>query len=224
MMALTLTIAAVPASAFVGGIKFGNYPQTKVPATRQLESAASAATWKSYGYMDHYNDSADGKMFPSDYMKYADFVVAGEKYRAVRFTKYRSYSTCLHPFPDLQGYVSHSAHSNQDENGYELNKTYFFKYEPLSWRILDQSTGLVMCENVIDAQAFQNMIWNDDPGALQSEKATRPLFFPQGEGESGGFFAAGSAFLRAVQSRPRLPFNAVISIQLKLIIFHHISP
>ncbi len=129
-------------------IQFGNYPQTKVSETTALKNAANAATWKSYGYYIG-NDSYDGDMAASDFMKYADFSLNGVKYRAVRFTQYRPSNTS-----DTSG----ANCSWQDENGYSTNTTYYFKYEPLEWRVLNPTFGLVMCETIIDSQAYQNVV------------------------------------------------------------------
>ena len=87
-------------------------------------------------------------MKPSDYMKYADIVFSGNKYRAVTFSEYRPYCT---------GYT-HSDGTYQDDNGYYTGNTYYFKYEPLKWRVLDASTGLVICDSAIDSQPYNNYI------------------------------------------------------------------
>lgn len=140
----------VPASAVEFGdiIQFGIYPQTEVSETTALKNAADAATWNSYFYYIG-NGNYDGCMTASDYMKYADFVSGGVRYRAVKFTKYR---------PKFTGYTSKEENSYQDDNGYFTNTTYYFRYEPLEWRVLDPSAGLILCETVIDSQAFQNVV------------------------------------------------------------------
>ncbi len=140
----------VPASATNVGdiILFGNYPQTQVSETTALKNAANAATWKSYGYYVG-TGSYDGSMAASDFMKYADFSLNGVKYRAVKFTKYR---------PDSTSKTSAAGNSQQDENGYSTNTTYYFRYEPLEWRVLNLDLGLVMCETIIDSQAYQNVV------------------------------------------------------------------
>lgn len=147
----------VSASALEFGdiIQFGIYPQTEVSETTALKNAADAATWNSYFYYIG-NGNYDGCMTASDYMKYADFVSGGVRYRAVKFTKYR---------PKFTGYTSTEENSYQDDNGYFTNTTYYFRYEPLEWRVLDPSAGLILCETVIDSQAFQNVVrrsagWN----------------------------------------------------------------
>ncbi len=150
---LTLTGLACLGS-FAGAAKagdiifFGNYPQTKVIETTALKNAANAATWKSYSYYIG-TGSYDGDMASSDFMKYADFSLNGVKYRAVKFTKYR---------PSNTSKTSAAGNSRQDDNGYSPNTTYYFKYEPIEWRVLNPSAGLVLCETIIDAQVFQNVV------------------------------------------------------------------
>ena len=154
MLAATMAIAAVPAGAVGVGdtIQFGNYPQSEVSETAALQAAANAATWKSYDYYTG-NGSADGLMQPGDWMQFADFFCDGVKYRAVKFTQYRPY---------YSSDTSSADHSRQDENGYSTDTTYYFKYEPLIWRVLDSSTGLILCDSIIDSQAYQNLIWEEN--------------------------------------------------------------
>lgn len=129
-------------------INFGSYPQTKVTNSDLISKLNGCSkTWESYEYYSGTGNWDDGKMVPSDYMKYADFKYNGNKYRAVKFTKYR---------PCYTGYTCSAGNSYQDDNGYKTNTVYYFKFEPLKWRILDSSQGLVMCESIIDSQAFNN--------------------------------------------------------------------
>ena len=158
LLAAGLTVSAEETPAYAVGdhIQFGSYPQTRVEETDELSAAAQAATWKSYGYYTGTaagvwgNDSFNGQMQPGDWMQFADFFCGGEKYRAVKFTQYRPRST---------GVVSSAQNSVQDEHGYEPNTVYYFKYEPLTWRVLDPDAGFVFCEYIIDAQAFQNTVY-----------------------------------------------------------------
>ena len=80
-------------------------------------------------------------------MLYVDLYYQGVKYRGVKIGQYRPFSM------DHDGNTSNSY---QDDNGYELNKWYFFKYEPLQWTVLDPDEGLVFCNSIIDAQPFHN--------------------------------------------------------------------
>lgn len=136
-------------------IQYGNYPQSKVTDKSTLALLEKKAKkWRSYNYYSGSGSWADGKMEPSDYMFYADIDVDGDglrDYRAVRIDKYRPYYT---------GYTSNSSDSNQDNNGYTTGNIYYFKFEPISWRILDPDDGLIMTEKIMDSQAYNNYIIN----------------------------------------------------------------
>ena len=133
-------------------VEFGSYPQSRV-TNSSLVSALNKVSkkWVSYGY---YSGTGDwGTMVQGDWMKYADFTYNGTKYRAVTFSQYRPYRT----------YESSSSdNSRQYDNGYTPNNIYYFKYEPLKWRVLDPSTGLVLCESIIDSQAYSNTVYEYD--------------------------------------------------------------
>lgn len=150
-----LNMAASAAHTWkVGDIgTFGSYPQTRVTDSALLSALdAQTLNWVSYGY---YNSTGGiGTMTQGDYMKYADVTYGDLKYRAVKFTSYRPYTTC----PSM-------SFTYQDDNGYSTNTVYWFKYEPLEWRVLDPSTGLVLCEMLIDSQAYSNTLyWKDLDG------------------------------------------------------------
>jgi len=134
-------------------IEFGLYPQSEV-ADSNLKSTLNnlSKTWISYGYYSGTGDDSDGQMKPGDYMKHADVTYQGIKYRGVNFTAYRPYGTGFQA-------TMNGDHTFQDDNGYYTNTTYWFKYEPLKWRVLDPATGLALCENIIDAQAYNNTIY-----------------------------------------------------------------
>ena len=149
LLAVGFTAAAEePTYAVNDRVQFGSYPQTQVEETEELAAAAAAATWKSYGY--YSGTGTAGTMEQSDYMQFADFFCGGEKYRAVYFTAYR---------PDMTYIASAPERSMQDESGYETGTTYYFRYEPLVWRVLDPDTGYIMCDALIDAQAYQNTVY-----------------------------------------------------------------
>ena len=141
-------------------IEFGSYPQSKV-SDSSLVSALNKVlkNWVSYGY--YSGDGSYGSMKPGNWMEYADFTYNGTKYRAVTFSQYRPWYT---------SYKSSFDCTYQDNNGYTPNDIYYFKYEPLKWRVLDPSTGLVLCESIIDSQAYSNTIYSygNDPYYNQS--------------------------------------------------------
>ncbi len=132
-------------------ILFGSYPQTEVKESElkntltsqagTLPTEQNAGEWTDYGY---YIESS-----VQSYMWYQDISYGGEKYRGVYFTSYRPYLTY---------YSSSTRESYQDENGYYPNTVYWFKYEPIEWRVLEQKDGtaLLMANIILDSQAYQN--------------------------------------------------------------------
>ena len=145
MLLCTFSFAA---SAEGKSVELGSYPQSRVTAEKTLSRLNSLAlNWIPYGY---YSGSGSvGSAQSGDYMKFADVTLDGEKYRAVCFEQYRPMLT----------HKSHSAKTYQDDNGYYTNTVYWFKYEPLKWRVLSSAEGLMMCESIIDSQPFNNTVY-----------------------------------------------------------------
>ncbi len=130
-------------------ILFGSYPQSAVTdktlqsTLRDLAGTRPTSSnnykWTSYGYY------AKGSV--KNYMWYIDISYEGELYRGVYFTEYRSDSTSS---------GSGEGFSHQDNNGYTRSQIYWFRYEPIKWRILTEENGqaMLLCEMVIDAQEY----------------------------------------------------------------------
>ncbi len=80
-------------------------------------------------------------------MWYVDKEYGGEKYRGVYFTSYRP------KYPDD---TSSAYNSKQDDNGYTTSNIYWFKYEPIKWRILEESDGYatILAELILDSQEY----------------------------------------------------------------------
>ena len=131
-------------------ITLGAYPQTLETDTAVIAKLdAVDKLWRSYGYNTGVNEYGD-------YMQYADIDLDSDgsfDYRAVCFSLYR-------PALVYSVATDDASSSYQSINGYSLNTTYYFKYEPLKWRVLDKSTGLVLCENVIDSQSYNKFVNN----------------------------------------------------------------
>lgn len=129
-------------------ITMGSYPQslvTDVKLTNKLEIQHSE--WVSYGYY------INGER--SDVMRYKDVTLDGVKYRAVEFTYFR---------PRYTDARSTAEGSEQDDNIYRQNQNFWFRYEPIRWRVLDASNQediLVVSESILDSQAFRNTYFND---------------------------------------------------------------
>lgn len=133
-------------------VQFGSYPQTQITDEELLQKLNNRElTFTSYQYFS--GDGNEGSMKPGNYMEYSDLFFEGQKYRAVRFSKYRPIRT----------YESNEAedffNEYQKNNGYEPNVVYWFKYEPLRWRVLDPDNGILLSEYILDAQAFSNFVY-----------------------------------------------------------------
>ncbi len=135
-------------------LQYGTYPQSEVTdaaTLTALNAKLKDSGWISYGYYVGTGDN-NGEMAPDDFMRYQDVVLDGVKYRAVTFDSYRPY---------LTNNVSSADNSNQEEYGYEPSQTYWFQFEPVTWKVLDPDSGLVLCTGAIDAQAYHNYIIYD---------------------------------------------------------------
>ena len=127
-------------------ITFGSYPQSKVTGSlvttlnsKVGDPTTNSQVWTSY----NYSENAD--------MWYVDVEEGGEKYRGVYFSQYR-------PTNIVESATASNA--MQDDNGYALNTVHWFKYEPITWTILEEDTSakkaLVLCDLIIDAQTYDN--------------------------------------------------------------------
>ena len=125
----------------------------------KIEAVGKSISWVDYNYYIGTGTSDDGNMKPVDgMMLYKDIPYNGSKYRAVKINQYRPYRT-----------GNTSSETYQYDNGYNKGNIYYFKYEPLSWRILDPSEGYVMCNQIIDSQAYQNFIYYNGSEYYNSE-------------------------------------------------------
>lgn len=128
-------------------IYFGTYPQTDVTDSLGSVLNSQNGIWKSYNYYRGTGKLADGQMIAIDYMRYKDITYNGNKYRGVTFDSYRPYATGVT-----------SDRNEQQGNGYIAGTTYWFKFDPVKWRALDPSSGLIMCDSIIDSQPYNNFI------------------------------------------------------------------
>lgn len=147
--------SAITADEFADGatVEFGSYPQSKVTDEAVLSALNSLSlAWTYYDYYagtstQNPNQSVIGSMKQLDFMKYCDAELNGEKYRAVCLEKYRPNNTTFVPSAD---------NSLIDNYGYKLKTVYWFKYEPVTWTVLDAENGIMITTNSIDAQPFNN--------------------------------------------------------------------
>ena len=139
-------------------IYFGSYPQSEVTDEKflsVLNGLVSDEDWISYGY--YTGESKNGypaydTMAPSDFMRYTDKEYGGEKYRAVIFDYGRPDTTLEAP-----GTFSASA----TNGGFEPSTVYWFRYDPILWRILDTEKKIIVSDIALDAQAFNNCVYKN---------------------------------------------------------------
>lgn len=147
--ALSLVAAADTEYNVGDTVECGSYPSSMV--TDNVLKASLESTQKefiSYGY--YSGDATVGSAAPGDLMEYADFIFQGEKYRAVRINEYR---------PRQSYRTAEAKNSLIDENGFNVDCTYYFKYEPISWIILDPESGLAVSEKLIDSQPYSEFMY-----------------------------------------------------------------
>ena len=130
-------------------VQFGTYPQSEVTdptllsrlnaARGTLPTSENSQKWTDYGYYI--------KGSVSSYMWYIDVITATGKYRGVYFTSYRPYFTTT---------TSSTSDSYQGDNGYNTSSVYWFKYEPITWRVLDvqSNRAFLMADLVLDSQDY----------------------------------------------------------------------
>lgn len=134
------------ASKTVDYIYFGSYPQSQVKNDGLIkalnELAGSTSSWISYGY---YNTGAS-----SDFMKYTDVICEGNKYRGVYIKDYRPGLTLIPPDPYSQ--------TVQEKMGYKSGGVYWFKYEPIKWALLSETSGnaLLISSLALDGQDYHH--------------------------------------------------------------------
>ena len=131
-------------------IYFGLYPQTKVTDKSLISTLNTKAgtlptskniyNWTDYGYYIESNIES--------YMYYIDIDNDSDgtyDYRGVYFTQYRPYNT-----------DTIASYTNQEDNGYNTNTTYWFKYEKVKWNILKTENGkaLIVSDLILDSQDY----------------------------------------------------------------------
>ena len=129
-------------------ITYGSYPQTlqtDPQLLQELDLLSENEEWVAFG---RYYD-VEGNIFieSDDDMYYCDVEYNAERYRAVYIRRYRK------EYYDGDSFIRNEC---QPENGYNEGQRYWFRYEPIRWRILDADSGLIMSEQLLDAQPYVN--------------------------------------------------------------------
>lgn len=144
-------------------IIYGTYPQSKVDDTTLIDElntkAGDKPTANNLGNWTDYNYYISNQV--SSYMYYIDIDTDNDSsfdYRGVYFTSYRA--------RDIS-YASSTNTSWQEINGYEKDTIYWFKYEPIKWKVLqieDDNNYRVITDLILDSQEYYSSL-NERNGA-----------------------------------------------------------
>lgn len=111
----------------------------------ELPTSSNSYNWIDYKY---YIEGSNSTAF----MWYQDINLNSELYRAVYFTSYR---------PSNNNKSSSLENSFQDENGYYVSTVYYFKYEPITWKVLKLDTennkAFLFANIALDSQDFNHI-------------------------------------------------------------------
>ncbi|OQC11318.1 MAG: hypothetical protein BWX74_00293 [Tenericutes bacterium ADurb.Bin087] len=133
-------------------VSFGVYPQVEMKgadhpdlvaalnaAAGTLPTAGNNQAWTDYGYYI--------KNVKTSYMWYIDISHGADTYRGVYITKYR---------PTRISYESNVNNTVQEQHGYRPTNVYWFKFEPIKWRVLDvvSDKALLFPTKALDAQDY----------------------------------------------------------------------
>jgi len=148
---IDITITSITVYTKSGNkLYFGTYPQTIVTESTLINNLNNLAgekptankfnNWLDYNY--YILGGKESYMFYKD----IDYDCNGTyDYRGVYFIKYRPSSVHLS-----------ESYSYQDDNGYDVNTIYWFKYDKIEWDIINNNDGkaLIVANLILDSQEY----------------------------------------------------------------------
>ncbi len=140
---------------------FGSYPQSRITDEEllaQLDQQLDGVVMNSYPYTCGTDEPGSQEI--CEYMSWADITYNNEKYRAVRIDEYR---------PKYIHRTHDEANSHQVRTGYTAGNTYWFKFEPIEWRLVD-GNNLLVADLVLDSQPFNEELYYSKKGKRISGK------------------------------------------------------
>ena len=149
-------------------VEFGSYPQALVDDLElidelndnvELPTLENFNGWSAYNYICNYKKVSGEVTYDDKYMFYIDIDLDEDlksDYRGVYFNKYRPL------------YINDDGTADNsliDDNGYEINNVYWFKYEPISWTsITEDNKTLLISNNILSSGWFKGYGANKDAG------------------------------------------------------------
>ncbi|MBR5113500.1 MAG: hypothetical protein IK097_08780 [Clostridia bacterium] len=146
-------------------VTFGMYPRSRVTDAgiiSALNETVEVAPKKNLSVLEHrfYYDA-------DYYTDYADMILGGNRYRAkVLYTDLITESTSPNTQP--KEYKDYDYHYTED--GFD-KYVYYYLFEPLTWRILNPETGLMVCDEIVDSIVYQNTHIKSDENDYYAEYA-----------------------------------------------------
>lgn len=130
-------------------ITLGYYPQTRITDNElisKLEKVDIETQNYGYEYYQIIDEENNYETAPID-MLYGDISYKGDVYRKVFIGSNRPYSTI---------FGSYAPQSYQTATDYDAGLDYWFKWEPIVWRVLinESNDVYLMSELILDSQAF----------------------------------------------------------------------
>ncbi|MBQ9471793.1 MAG: hypothetical protein IJU73_01480, partial [Ruminococcus sp.] len=140
---------------------FGSYPQTRVTDSaliEELNEQLNGVVMNQYPY-SHGGGTYDS-MVKSGYMSWADITYNNEKYRAVKIDDYR---------PKFIYTKQAKDYSMQSVTGYKPGDIYWFRFDPIEWRLTDDS-NLLVADLALDSQPFNDELYLCEEGKMINGK------------------------------------------------------
>ena len=134
---------------------FGSYPQTEIKdenLIEQLNEQLNGVTMNYYPYT--CGSDEPGSQERCEYMSWADITYNNEKYRAVKIDEYR---------PKYIYRTHEKKNSQQFRVGYDAGNIYWFKFEPIEWRLAD-GNNLLIADLALDSQPFNDSLYYSKKG------------------------------------------------------------
>ena len=146
----------VQASSLMQGdtFKMGRWPQSKVTDASLLKTLNSLSV-KLYSY--NYKYDSENRPYQTVDMSFGDVEYDGEVYRKVVLKQqFRPYYTSC-------SVATHPTFSYQDENGYMRFNTYWFRWDPIKWRVLaNEDDGVyVISDLILDSQTYNDFYFGN---------------------------------------------------------------
>lgn len=136
---------------FISMLPNGTFKASATAAVQNDYAAGDIVTFGSYPQTKVTNSSVITALNGCALSAENTVIYGGEKYQKVYFTQYSPRYLTFDPTAE---------NSYQDDNGYFINTIYWFKFEPIQWRVLSNTDGVlfVMADKILDAAVYDETL------------------------------------------------------------------